>query len=162
MWEISLEVPILSNHSSNVIVLQEDTNNVVSNLSDLDVAYYDPPYNQHPYWSNYFMLNIINEWKSTNIQSWVSWIAEEWNRSPYNKNKQAQESMNKLIKNTNAKYIVISYNDEWIISYDEMKSICSSHWKVEIIERKYNTYRWSRNLKDRSTHVKELLWIVEK
>jgi len=118
MWEINLDVPIFSPTESNVFVFQDDTNKIVSDIVDLDIAYYDPPYNQHPYWSNYFMLNIINEWVSANIQSGVSWISENWNRSTYNKNKQAQESMKSLIKNTNAKYIVISYNNELIISYD--------------------------------------------
>ena len=27
--------------------------------ADLDLAYFDPPYNQHPYGSNYFMLNLL-------------------------------------------------------------------------------------------------------
>ena len=27
-----------------------------------DLAYFDPPYNQHPYGSNYFMLNTIAKW----------------------------------------------------------------------------------------------------
>ena len=29
----------------------------------VDIAYLDPPYNQHPYGSNYFMLNLIASYK---------------------------------------------------------------------------------------------------
>lgn len=162
MWEIILDYPIFSNYESNINVYQEDTNKLIGTLHDLDIAYYDPPYNQHPYWSNYFMLNIINDGKTAQIQRWVSWIIEDWNRSTYNKNKQAQESMENLIEKTNSKYIIISYNSEWIISYSQMLEICSKFWKVEIIEKKYNTYRWSRNLKNRNSHVTELLWIIQK
>ena len=32
---------------------------VLNELKNLDVIYADPPYNQHPYSSNYFMLNLI-------------------------------------------------------------------------------------------------------
>ena len=34
--------------------------------------------------------------------------------------------------------------------------------KVTVLEKKYNVYRASRNLKDRSLYVKEYLFIVEK
>ena len=37
----------------------DDTNEVIKKLNDLDLIYLDPPYNQHPYGSNYFMLNTI-------------------------------------------------------------------------------------------------------
>ncbi|WP_436404851.1 DNA adenine methylase [Campylobacter jejuni] len=32
-------------------------------LDFFDVVYLDPPYNQHPYSSNYFMLNLIANYK---------------------------------------------------------------------------------------------------
>ena len=35
-------------------------NELVKEIEPVDLAYFDPPYNQHPYGSNYFMLNIIN------------------------------------------------------------------------------------------------------
>jgi adenine-specific DNA-methyltransferase len=70
--------------------------------------------------------------------------------------------MENLLKNTRAKFIAISYNDEGIIPIETFKSILSKYGKWELFDQDYNTYRGSRNLRDRSIKVKELLWVLEK
>jgi len=162
--EISLDVPIFSDFECPVFVHKRDTNELVKDkkLPVFDLVYYDPPYNQHPYGSNYFMLNIINEGKPREIQDGISGISKTWNRSAYNKRKIAEEAMERLLVDTRARYIAISYNDEGIIPIESFKSILSKHGKWKLMEQEYNTYRGSRNLKDRDIKVKELLWILEK
>lgn len=162
--EISLDVPIFSDFECKVYVHKQDTNKLVKDekLPIFDLVYYDPPYNQHPYGSNYFMLNIINEGKAREIQDGVSGISKDWNKSVYNKRNVAEQAMDKLLSETKAKFIAISYNDEGIIPIESFKSILSKYGKWELMEQDYNTYRGSRNLRDRSIKVKELLWVLEK
>lgn len=162
--EISLDMPIFSDFECPIFVHKRDVNELVndSSLPVFDLAYYDPPYNQHPYGSNYFMLNIINDGKAREIQDGVSGIAKEWNKSAYNKKKLAEEAMDKLLADTRARFIAISYNDEGIIPTENFKNILSRYGKWEIMEQDYNTYRGSRNLCDRDIKVKEHLWILEK
>ena len=163
--EISLDTPIFSDFECFVSVHKEDVNSLVNkhDLPKFDLVYYDPPYNQHPYGSNYFMLNFINNGKEEHeIQDGVSGIAKNWNKSAYNKRRIAEESMNCLLRDTNARFVVISYNDEGIIPIDGFKDILSRYGNWELMEQDYNTYRGSRNLRARSTKVKELLWILEK
>ena len=57
--KIVLEPPVLSRFECDYDVLQEDANGAARRVRDLDLAYIDPPYNQHPYGSNYFMLNLF-------------------------------------------------------------------------------------------------------
>ena len=162
--EIILDTPIFSDFECPVYVHKRDTNELVKDkkLPIFDLVYYDPPYNQHPYGSNYFMLNIINEGKPRDIQDGVSGISKEWNKSAYNKRNVAEEAMENLLENTRARFIAISYNDEGIIPIDNFKSILSKHGKWTLIDQDYNTYRGSRNLNGRSIKVKELLWVLEK
>lgn len=162
--EIVLDAPIFSDFECQVFVHKRDINELVKDkeLPIFDLVYYDPPYNQHPYGSNYFMLNIINGGKEVEIQDGVSGIAKEWNRSAYNKRKIAEEAMDELLANTRAKFIAISYNDEGIIPIESFKNILSRYGKWELMEQDYNTYRGSRNLRDRNIKVKELLWVLEK
>ncbi|OGZ46254.1 MAG: hypothetical protein A3C84_01880 [Candidatus Ryanbacteria bacterium RIFCSPHIGHO2_02_FULL_48_12] len=164
MQEISLDTPIFSDFECPVFVHKQDINELVkdNNLPVFDLVYYDPPYNQHPYGSNYFMLNIINEGREREIQDGVSGIAKKWNKSAYNKKSLAEEAMDKLLANTRAKFIAISYNNEGIIPIEKFKSILSRYGKWELMEQDYNTYRGSRNLRDRDIKVKEMLWILEK
>jgi len=164
MQEISLDTPIFSDFECPVFVHKQDVNELVKddNLPVFDLVYYDPPYNQHPYGSNYFMLNIINEGKEREIQNGVSGIAKEWNKSAYNKKRLAEEAMDNLLANTRARFIAISYNNEGIIPIENFKNILSRYGKWELMEQDYNTYRGSRNLCNRDIKVKELLWILEK
>jgi len=162
--EIILDTPIFSDFECPVHVHKQDINKLVrsENLPLFDLAYYDPPYNQHPYGSNYFMLNIINEGRPREIQDGVSGIAKNWNKSAYNRRKIAEEAMNDLLKNTRARYIAISYNDEGIIPIDTFKEMLATYGEWELFEQKYNTYRGSRNLQNRNKDVKELLWVLKK
>ena len=50
---IELAVPVLSRFECEVDVFQEDANAVARRVKGLDLAYLDPPYNQHPYGSRY-------------------------------------------------------------------------------------------------------------
>ena len=162
--EITLDLPEFSDFECPVYVHKKDINELVKNknLPVFDLVYYDPPYNQHPYGSNYFMLNIINGGKPAEIQDGVSGIAKEWNRSAYNKRKAAEEAMDRLLADTRARFIAISYNDEGIIPIEIFKKILSQYGSWELMEQDYNTYRGSRNLRGRDIKVKELLWILEK
>ena len=161
--DIHLEYPIFFNNDCDIKIYQKDINELVKELPEVDMVYYDPPYNQHPYGSNYFMLNIIaNENEEADIQDGVSGIIKDWNKSNYNKRNEALESMDELIKNTKSKYILISYNNEGIIPMDAFESLLKKYGNVEMLKQEYNTYRGSRNLNNRNKKVDELLWILEK
>ncbi|MEW6556662.1 MAG: DNA adenine methylase [Elusimicrobiota bacterium] len=163
--EINLEMPLFSGVECEVNIFKEDVNELIKSslINQFDLVYYDPPYNQHPYGSNYFMLNIIaNESEEIEIQNGISGIAKNWKRSQYNKRKTAEESLGNLIENTPAKYILLSYNNEGLIPTDKIKLILTKYGKVELQKKEYNTYRGSRNLRDRNIKVQELLWILEK
>ena len=53
-------MPILTKHKANVFISQENTNDWVKKIPEVDLMYYDPPYNKHPYNIYYFLLDIIN------------------------------------------------------------------------------------------------------
>lgn len=160
--DIILEEPLFAEAENDTTVFCRDTNELVKELGPVDLAYFDPPYNQHPYGSNYFMLNIINGGKPVPIQSGISGISEKWQRSDYNKTEPAIKAMDDLIANTKAKYILISYNDEGIIPINKFENIVKKYGSWELLEQEYNTYRGSRNLRNRNNKVRELLWLIKK
>jgi adenine-specific DNA-methyltransferase len=71
---IVLRPPILSNFECDYEIHQADANALADQLRGLDVAYFDPPYNQHPYGSNYFMLNLLVSYEEPAEISRVSGI----------------------------------------------------------------------------------------
>lgn len=165
LGQISLPFPIFSKFTSKFEVFQKDAYEFSKIIPDIDVAYFDPPYNQHPYGSNYFMLNLICDFKAPNKEqiSEVSGIPKGWNRSNYNKKAKASEEFFRLLSEFKAKYLVISFSSDGFISKEEFLSNLKKIGQVSLKEiEKYPTYRASRNLNSRDLYVSEYLYIVKK
>jgi adenine-specific DNA-methyltransferase len=162
MGKIELKEPVLSNFESDVVIYKKDAISLASELQKLDIAYLDPPYNQHPYGSNYFMLNLILKNKLDVEVSPVSGITQGWNRSVFNKAKLALDSMEQIIASLQSKYTIISYNSEGFITFDQMVQMLQKYGEVKTVEINYNTFRGSRNLQNRSIHVSEYLFVLKK
>jgi adenine-specific DNA-methyltransferase len=160
--DINLPFPVFSNYNCETIVFNDDANKIIDSAPEADIAYLDPPYNQHPYGSNYFMLNLILDYRIPENTSKVSGIPENWNRSDYNKNNKAAEALKELVEKIKAKFILISFNSEGFITTAQMKEMLEKIGKLQVLETKYNAFRASRNLKSRGIHVKEYLYLLEK
>ncbi len=162
LGNIEIPFPIFSSFSCDFEIHRGDSNIIAECLEEVDVAYIDPPYNQHPYGSNYFMLNLITDYIEPENISKISGIPENWNRSSYNKKAKAYESFRELVSKIKAKFLLISFNSEGFISKDEMTSLLKTIGTFEVLETQYNTFRGSRNLRNRNIYVKEYLYLVEK
>ncbi|ULO03783.1 DNA adenine methylase [Campylobacter sp. RM12651] len=157
---INLQMPVFSAYNVPFEVFKMDANNLAKEL-DCDLCYIDPPYNQHPYGSNYFMLNLITNYIKPSDISKVSGIAKGWNKSAYNYKATALESFTELISNLKAKIVLISYNNEGIIEENELMNMLKQFGQVQMLEQKYNTFRASRNLNNRALYVSEKLYILK-
>ncbi len=163
LGQISIDLPTLSNHEAIVNITQEDAVDFSkSHREHFDLVYMDPPYNQHPYGSNYFMLNLIANYKRPESYSRVSGIPESWNRSLFNKPQTAKSALFSIIANLNARFFLISYNSEGFIKKEDFVNGLKNIGSLTMLETKYNTYRGSRNLESREPYVTEYLFLLEK
>ena len=170
--KIELPLPIFSNFECPSYIFQEDANTLILDEmlynhlpeKEFDLAYIDPPYNQHPYGSNYFMLNLIANYQRPDCEkiSRVSGIPKDWNRSSFNRKRDAAESFTNLVSSLRAKYLMISFNSEGYISKNEMINILEKVGTVTVLDISYNAFKGSRNLKNRDIYVSEYLFIVKK
>ncbi len=162
MGDVELKMPIFSEFSCETQVTRKDANELAGELPKLDLVYMDPPYNEHPYGSNYFMLNLINEYRRPAEVSRVSGIPTDWNRSQYNRRAHALGEMEELCQMLKANYLLISFSDEGFISKEDMVEMLEKLGEVSVLDKKYNTFRGSRNLAARDIHVREYLYLVNK
>ena len=160
--KIVLEVPILSRFECEYQVMQDDANAAARRVGNLDLAYVDPPYNQHPYGSNYFMLNLLVHYRRPQRISRVSGIPSGWRRSYYNVKAQSLRMMTDLLHSVDSKFILVSFNNEGFITPLAMLDLLREIGSVEVLETPYNTFRGSRNLRNRPLHVTEQLFLVER
>ena len=159
---IELPLPIFSRFECACHVMQGDAAQSARLLPELDMAYLDPPYNQHPYGSNYFMLNLLSEYTPPARISPVSGIPVEWNRSPYNKRAHVQTALSELLAALPCKFVLLSYSTEGLLQRSEIEHLVREDWRVCVLEQHYPVYRASRNLRARTQQVSELLFVLER
>jgi adenine-specific DNA-methyltransferase len=165
---IRLECPIFisgANVEYNIGTINKFWNGYGDFAEPIDFAYYDPPYNQHPYGSNYFMLNVIYKAitepgyiKDLSIDpNSVSGIPKDWTRSDFNYEKTALSAITDMIDNSNCRDIVLSYNDGGLVSKEDLLEILESRGEVEAEEICYKNLN-SRPNKKMGDKVNEYLF----
>jgi adenine-specific DNA-methyltransferase len=163
---IELTMPLTLTNDCEIHISRGDTNEWIKNLPNVDLVYYDPPYNKHPYSIYYFMLNVIQQWdKTQEIPKTNRGQKLDWHRSAYNSFSKAEKEFKELIKNTKAKYILISYNNGGIIPLDILENILREFGTVEKFPIEHNTYNRLKGISEykRTTEkvkIKEYMWLL--
>ena len=167
--KIDPQFPVFCPNETENIIISADASTVVNDTKiveqakNIDITYIDPPYNQHPYGSNYFMLNAIAKCKCPEEISKVSGIPKDWNRSIYNKRVEGVMQLLKDIENVDSKYVLLSYSSE---AYLPIKDMVAELAKIGLItnlqEIDYNVFRGSRNLSNRPNKLQEYLITIRK
>ena len=154
--DIKLRPAIIYDNGQENISSRQDAGLLVNDLSELlgdvpDIVYLDPPYNQHPYGSNYHVLNSIVLWdkpkfpekitRGTKSAIRLDWRSER--RSAYNYSIKAAEEFDNLIRKINCKYILTSYSTEGNIPLEKMMNILGSKGSLSVVKREYVRYRVS-------------------
>lgn len=106
-----------------------------------DIIYLDPPYNQHSYLSNYHIWESLLNWDKPEVYGTAcKRIDCKTKKSPFNSKKEHKDAFSNLIKKTNAKLIIVSFNDEGYQTKEDMKKLLSSRGKVKLITKDYKRY----------------------
>jgi len=164
---IKLPMPHFSLNPCQVSISRMDTNEWIKTIPEVDLVYYDPPYNKHPYSIYFFMLDIINDWKTDiEIPNTNRGQPKNWFKSKYNSFTHAKAAFEDLIKHTKSKFILLSYNNGGIIPLSELEAVLERYGKLMKIPVEHKTYRKLQgiaNYKRKKEHedVKEFLWLLD-
>jgi len=142
-------------------VYQGDANELVKTIKG-DILYLDPPYNARQYGSNYHMLNTIanyNEFEPKGVTG-----LPEYNRSAYCSKASVKQSFEELIANAQFKYTFLSYNNEGLMSHEEITSILEKYGRVELKTKAYQRFKADKteNRNHTATETLEYLFCLEK
>lgn len=140
----------------------EDANTLVKELS-VDIAYIDTPYNSRQYAANYHLLENIARNEQPQLKGKTKIFPWSDLRSQYCSKKTAIEAFQKLIRDLDARHIIVSYNSEGLLSESEISYILSKAsitGDVEITHIPFKKYM--SKIKSTSDEVKELLFYIQK
>ncbi len=121
-------------------IYNEDVNFLIKYTSH-DVVYLDPPYNHRQYSWNYHLLETIARYDNPKIK-WLTWMRNcNDQKSLYCSRIEVKKIYKDLITNIEAKYIFLSYNDEWLMSLEDIKEIMSKRWEYWVLKKNYRRFK---------------------
>lgn len=187
---MKMEVPYLIIDNNKHKVYQKDIFDLVGDI-EVDLAYYDPPYGS----SNELMppsrvryASYYHIWKSICLNDKPKLVGVANRREDvgdvvsgsvfeeYKKNSEGQyvviEAIEKLIENTNAKYIVLSYNNNGRVTFGAILDVLKKlRMKCSILEMDYKknvmatmswTNEWLNNTNGKDNRNKEYLFLIQR
>lgn len=73
-----------------------------------------------------------------------------------------KEEFENLIKNAQFKYIFLSYNNEGLMSVDDVKNIMSKYGRYDLVQTNYQRFKADSNRFNKTDSTVEYLHILEK
>jgi len=159
--ELILQSANFSESGHSHTVFNTDSNELIKEISG-DILYLDPPYNQRQYSANYHILNTITLYDNFIPKGKTG--LREYNRSDYCKKKEVHKSFEELIQNAQFKYIFLSYNNEGLMSENDVKTIMEKYGKYSLKTKEYQRFKADKTENRNHTADKtyEYLHILEK
>ncbi len=157
---LMLDPPVLHDNGQQQLAFCEDGQALAGVLAErlgrpADVVYIDPPYNQHPYGSNYHVLTTVALWDkpAVNPSIWVngrtvdkSAIRKDWRRerrSAYNTAREALPALGALVGRIEARWILMSYSTDGNMPLEGVLETLAARGALRVFAQRYKRYRVS-------------------
>ena len=117
----------------------ENVNRLVQRI-DADVLYVDPPYNTRQYIDNYHVLENIMRWDKPVLYGKTRKFERHGLKSDFSRKTKALPALQDLVLKTHTSHIFLSYNNEGVISQDQIIRILRERGQVKIFEKQYSIF----------------------
>ena len=119
---------------------------VASELGEFDLAYLDPPYNQHRYEANYHIWETLVAWDAPEYYGVACKRTEirSGERSAFNSRRTMPDALGQVVRDVRARVLVLSYNDESWLGLDQLVEMCRARGHVEVLGFASNRYVGAR------------------
>ena len=112
---------------------------------DADIAYIDPPYNQHSYLGNYHIWETLVRWDAPPIYG-VACKRDDVRRrqSVFNSRPRFEQAMRDMLSAVRAPVLIVSFSNEGFLERERFEELLAGLWggacTVETIENDYRRY----------------------
>lgn len=159
--ELIIEPAIFLENDNEHLVFNQNANELIKKIQG-DILYLDPPYNAREYGANYHLLNTIAKYDHFIPKGKTG--LRDYQKSAYCKKNQVLSVFDDLIKNANFNHIFLSYNNEGLMSENDIRAIMTKYGKYELIATEYQRFKAdkSENRNHKANRTVEYLHILQK
>ena len=122
---LTLRVPDLLSGGGRAVL--GDALEVTPTLGPFDLAYVDPPYNQHRYFTNYHVWETLVAWDAPEAYGVARKRIDSRDpstRSAFNSKRTMPDALRRVVRDLDCRLLVLSYNDEAWLNADELEAVC--------------------------------------
>ena len=176
--DLTLKPPVLLDNAQENVAICRDAQALASELRGAagcrpDIVYVDPPYNQHPYGSNYHVLNTVALWDKPPLDRHFlidgkvvnkSAIRTDWRtdrRSPYNSKQDALAAFEDLIARIDARFVIVSYSTDGNIPLEGLLEAMAHRGALSVVTETYKRYRVSTQRMSAKSHTIEFAATID-
>ncbi|MFM6980970.1 MAG: DNA adenine methylase [Micrococcales bacterium] len=123
--------------------LQGDVMQLVNELPETELAYLDPPYNQHRYFANYHVWETLVRWdepQTYGIANKRLDVRDASTKSRFNGRKDMPLALTELLNNLKAQTVMLSYNNEAWLSREQLIALTERFGRVEVLDFEFKRY----------------------
>jgi adenine-specific DNA-methyltransferase len=132
---LSLRVPDLLSGAGHAV--GGDATVVAAGLPEVDLAYFDPPYNQHRYFTNYHVWETLVAWDAPEHYGVACKrldAREPSTKSVFNDRRRAPDALARLIADVPAATVIISGSNEGWVGIDDLVDMAAVRGRVEVMQ----------------------------
>ena len=110
---------------------------IAEHLGPFDLAYLDPPYNQHRYFTNYHIWETLVEGDDPahyGVACKRVDARDDATKSVFNARRGMPDALRAVVRDVQSRVLVLSYNDESWVSLAELREMCAPRGAVEVLE----------------------------
>ena len=123
---LELRVPALLEGPGRAV--RGDATTLAGALGHVDVAYLDPPYNQHRYFTNYHVWETLVAWDAPEAYGVARKridARDPSTHSVFNSKRTMPAALASVVQAVDCDLLVLSYNDESWLGLDELEAMCA-------------------------------------
>lgn len=159
--ELILEAAEFQINENSHDVFNRDSNQLIKSIEG-DILYLDPPYNARQYGANYHLLNTIAIYDKFIPKGKTG--LRDYNKSEYCSKSKVGNAFENLIKESQFQFIFLSYNNEGLMTKDQVREIMGKYGRYDLVSKEYQRFKADKteNRKHKFDKTTEYLHILEK
>lgn len=126
----------------------------------VDLLYLDPPYNSRQYVDNYHVLENLVRWERPPLLGKTAKFPRAALKSPFSSRRQAAGALARLVRETEARCILLSYNSEGIIPDPVILELLEERGRVTIYRQPYPIFGHGAG-RSRRRPIEERLFVCD-